>query len=115
MKILESLAPVVLALKSAGITANIDPNKLNPPCAWVTPRSVERSTLDGVGDLTCDVYLVTADNGLFEAMFSLESMLAKALTVLDPDGPIETDAGIETSNNQVLPAFKFPLVVRTIP
>lgn len=115
MKILESLAPVVLALKDAGVPANIDPAKLNPPCVWVQPTEVEATYLDGGGELSCDVYLVAPDTGLFESMVALEKMLAKVLTVLAPDGPIDTAAGIETSDNRVLPAFKFPLIVRTVP
>lgn len=115
VKILESLAPVVLALKDAGVPANIDPAKLNPPCVWVQPTEVEETYLDGSGDLSCDVYLVAKDAGLFESMLALEKLLAKVLTVLDPDGPIDLAAGIETSDNRVLPAFKFPLIVRTVP
>lgn len=112
-KLLESLAPVVLALKEAGITANIDPSKLNPPCAWVTPASLEKAYLDGAGDLTCDVWLITADTGVFDSYVSLETMLGKALTVLEPDGEIILNTGIEMSNGSVLPAFKFPIIVRT--
>lgn len=113
MKILQALVPLVDALKSAGITTSIDPAQLNPPCAWVTPSTLEKSTLDGGGDLTCDVYLVTADNGLFESMVSLETMLAKVLTVIDPDGPIDVAAGVETSMNSVLPAFRIPVIIRS--
>lgn len=114
MKILESLAPVVAALKSAGLSANADPSKLNPPCAWVTPASVEQTYLDGGGELTCDVWLITADTGVFDSYVSLERMLEKALTVLDPDGEITLNTGIELSDGAVLPAFKFPIQVRTV-
>lgn len=113
MKILQALEPVVMALKGAGVATSIDPANLNPPCAWVTPSSLEMAYLNGDGELTCDVYLVTADNGLFDSMVALETMLAKALTVLDPDGPIDVAAGVETSGNRVLPAFKIPVIVRS--
>lgn len=113
MRILESLVPVVEALQSVGITANIDPNRLNPPCAWISPADIERAYLDGAGELTCDVWLVAADTGIFDSYVSLENMLTKALTVLDPDSPIELNVGIETSTGGVLPAFKFQLIVRS--
>ncbi len=113
MRILEALVPVVEALQSVGVTANIDPNRLNPPCAWVTPAALEQAYLDGAGEMTCDVWLVAADTGIFDSYVSLEKMLAKVLTVIDPDGAIELNAGIETSSGGVLPAFKFQLIVRS--
>lgn len=113
MKILQALAPLVTVLKDAGISANVDVQRLNPPCAWVTASSLELAYLNGDGDLTADVYLVAPDNGIFDAMVSLEIMLAKLLTVIEPDGEIDLAAGVETADKRVLPAFKIPVIVRS--
>lgn len=114
MKILESLVPLVEALKEAGISTNIDPARLNPPCAWIAPATLTPLTLDGSGDLACDVYLIAPDNGMFETMAALESMLALLLEVVDPDGEIDLAAGVQTSQNSVLPAFKVPVLVTAL-
>lgn len=111
MDIIGACRDAVDALASAGIDAGTDTDLLNPPCAWVAHDSLEISTLDGGADVHLSVFLAVPGNGYAHEITALQDLLTKALTVITPDGPIELDAGLQTSAG-VLPAFRLPLIMK---
>lgn len=103
---------VVTLLRNNGIAASVDPRDLNPPCAWVSARSLPTSRLVMCGDrpIQIDVYLIAIDNGVEEALKSLTAMLDSALSVLQPTGEVSLSEAITLpSGGGPLPAFRFTL------
>lgn len=98
-------------LRSAGLAADTNTDKLNPPCAWVAHDRLDLNTLDGAGDVHLSVFLMVPDHGYDRALTGLQDLLRKTLTVITPDGDIELSAGVQTSAG-TLPAFRFPLIMR---
>lgn len=98
-------------LRSAGLSADTNTDRLNPPCAWVAQERLDLNTLDGGGDVHLSVHLAVPDHGYEQSLTALQELLNKALQVLTPDGDVELSAGLQTSNG-VLPAFRFPLIMK---
>lgn len=111
MDIIGACQDAVSALASAGIDAGTDTDYLNAPCAWVAHDTLEINTLDGGGDVHLSVFLAVPANGYAAEIAALQELLTKALTVITPDGPVELDAGLQTSAG-VLPAFRLPLIMK---
>jgi len=110
MKLAPALQHVVAVLQGAGLTADTDTDKLQPPCVWVAVDKLRQETLDGGGALDLSVYLIARATGYADEIHQLQELLDKALTVISPDGDIELDQGVQTSAG-ILPAFKIPLTV----
>ncbi|WP_069160078.1 hypothetical protein [Nocardia altamirensis] len=108
------LGGVVAALRRAGVRAGVDPRDLNPPCAWVTGRSIAHDLLGGGGTVTADVYLIAPDTGAAQALWALSGMLTKALTVLEPDGDTSLSERVTLpGGGGPLPAFRLTLDIET--
>ncbi|WP_328659905.1 hypothetical protein [Nocardia salmonicida] len=95
------------ALRAQGIRANVDPVKLTPPCAWVTPTQLAHTYLGGCVEATVAVLLITTDRPPALAHAALGELLGKALAVIEPTEPTVTNEAVKlTDNGQPLPAYR---------
>lgn len=106
MDIKASLEGLVTLLKAAGLSADLDNRKLNAPCAWVHPGDITPRDLQGGYTMAAQVTLVSRNTSPLGNLESLNTMLDKALTVIEPDTAIETDR-TAAMGDKVLPAFTF--------
>ena len=104
--IAETLAYVVEQLADAEIAAAHTTADLPFPGAWVHATRYERITFGGGARITVTVDLVAEGHDEHTALAQLEDMLDRALTVITPTAPIETDVAIELSPEVALPAFR---------
>jgi hypothetical protein len=112
LDILGALEGVAQVLRDAGVRASVDPQNLNPPCAWVSTSKYAVEYLCGEGILTVDIYLITINNGVPQAIKSLQSMLTRALTVLEPEGDVSLAESVSlASGGDGLPAYKITITV----
>ncbi|MFJ2370877.1 hypothetical protein [Microbacterium sp. NPDC087665] len=109
MDILAPLEDLAQQLREAGLSAGVDPTKLNPPCAWVHCDRFEVDTLAGGGTLHAQIDLTVPSWKLSRAMAELGEMLDLALSVVTPDGQVQLDTGIELENKTILPGFRIPV------
>lgn len=107
---LEALEDLAQQLTAAGIPADIDPARVPVPGAWVAAEEMQVVTLDGTQQLHVDVHLIVPDNGTRAALEQLQTMLATALSVIDPRAAVTLDATVKTPGG-VLPAFTIPTVI----
>jgi hypothetical protein len=94
-------------LAGAGVPATLEPGQVDPPGAWITMRTMERLTLAGGFSVRFHVYLIAPAVGVLEALDLLAPMLDRALTVFDPDEPVNlaTAVTLPHTPGQPLPAF----------
>lgn len=112
MDIVGALEQIVTDLRGQGIRANVDPTKLNPPCAWVRPAAVAHTRLGGCGELTVEIVLVTTDRPPHLAHADLGEMLTTALEVIDPTAETVTNEGYRlTDSQQPLPGYRITTTV----
>ncbi|KAA0925958.1 hypothetical protein [Rhodococcus sp. ANT_H53B] len=112
LDILAALQGVAQVLKDAGVRASEDPQNLNPPCAWVSTSKYEVEYLCGEGTLTVDIFLIAINNGVPQAIKSLQSMLTKTLTVIQPEGVVSLAESVSlASGGDALPAYKITITV----
>lgn len=98
------------ALAGAGISASLDPDTVdvgNGGGAWVRIPTMEPLTLAGAWTVRFQVYLVAPAVGALEAWDVLSQLLDRALTVIEPDEPVNTATSVVLPHtpNQPLPAF----------
>jgi hypothetical protein len=98
------------ALAAAGIATSLDPGSVdvgNGGGAWVRVKELDVVTLGETWQVSFQVYLIAPDVGVLEAWDILAALLNKALTVIDPDAPVNTATSVilPQSPNQPLPAF----------
>jgi len=110
-RIVPALEELADLLTTAGVPAATDRARLQLPGAWVTSSSIGEVTLAGSATLRASVFLVAPAAGDWEPVRVLSGLLAKALTVIDPDEDPATDALIDTSvilnvRSNPLPAFR---------
>ena len=110
MDVKGGLQLLVDELVEADVKADLDNSKLNPPCAWVHPGPIIARTLGDGYTMTAQVTLIAPNTSNVGNLDALSQLLTKALTKLEPDGPIETDA-VVTIAGKNLPAFTFPIDV----
>lgn len=95
-------------LAAAGVPASLDRSSLQIPGAWVTPANGATLTLGGVGRLRVEVLLVVQQSGDLESLTALSGLLDKVLTVVTPDGVVDTSV-LFPHNNNLHPAFRVPV------
>lgn len=105
--ILDTLNGISDALTAEGIRAAVDTRDLNAPCAWVTPNQATTGMyMCGSGELRVDIYLISPDHGYVRSLETLESLLSKALEVIEPDEPVSlSEAVVLPDSPNPLPAF----------
>ncbi|MFJ3394003.1 hypothetical protein [Leifsonia aquatica] len=106
-----AVALVIDKLGEAGVPAEADARDINPPMAWVTTGNLTIETLAGGGSLVVNIDLIAPNLGETETRPILNGMLHKALTVISPDGPIETDRALPLRDGSMLPAYRIPVAV----
>lgn len=111
MDIPAAMESLVDTLRDAGLSATPNNQGLNPPCAFVHPGPINSSTLGDGYVMTAQVTLIARNSSQAGNLKALGELLTKALTVLEPDGPIVTDATAQIGNDpsKLLPAFTFPI------
>ncbi|MFJ1461003.1 hypothetical protein [Nocardia sp. N2S4-5] len=103
----ETMTEIVDTLRAQGIRANLDPAKLNPPCAWVQPTQIEHTLLGGGVVLTVAVWLIATDRPPDITHAALSALLSRALVVLEPTEPTVINEAITlTQSGQPLPAYR---------
>lgn len=110
---LPELDELVQLLRSAGLKADMDPDRLNLPGAWVAVDTVDLANVKGDLRLGCLVYLVSHDTDQRRAMGVLSGMYRKVLTVLSPDGQVRTQGVVMPGDPTPLPALRVPVNVYT--
>lgn len=96
------------ALAGAGIPATLEPDQVQPDGgAWVSMRTISPLTMDEGYAVRFHVYLIAPSVGALEAMDVLGDLLDKALTVIEPDEPINTATSLTLPHtpSQPLPAY----------
>jgi hypothetical protein len=92
-------------LAGAGVPATLNPGDLNPPGAWVRVRTITPETLTAY-TVRLDVYLVVGDANAAQAWDNLGTLLDKALTVVEPDEPVNTATSVQLPHGgPALPAM----------
>lgn len=97
------------ALTGAGVPAALNPGDVEGGGAWVTPRSGTVNRLNGAGEASVWVYLVTGDDDAGAAITALGKLLDLALPVLDVDStagdPIDFAVALALPSN---PTYQLP-------
>lgn len=95
------------ALAGAGVPTDLDPGSVPVPGAWVQIRSLTPISIDEGYTVRFHVHLVVPDAGALEAWDGLAELLDAALTVVDPDEPINTATALTLPHtpSQPLPAL----------
>ena len=98
------------ALAGAGIPTAVDPDQVDVSKrggAWVRAVRMQAATLDDAWEVRYQVHLIAPDVGVLEAWDLLSALLDRALTVIDPDEPVNTAHSVTLPHtpNQPLPAF----------
>lgn len=101
-----ALAGLLAVLESAGVPASLNVGQVQPPGAWVTPRTITPERLDGGGQLRTYVYLIVSDTDAAQAVINLGQLLDKALTVIDPDEAVSTAEAVALPDSPPLPAYR---------
>jgi hypothetical protein len=107
---LEQLA-ADLSAPAVGLVAGLDPETLNPPCAWLQPREVRDYTLAGGGTLVVWVYLIAPNSDTPTVMARLDDMLEALLEVAavsasDDVLDLASAVVLPTNPNAPLPAYR---------
>lgn len=102
---LDVLDELARLLTDAGVDADADPRNLRPPCAWISPRTVDLNIMTG-GTVRVDVFLIARDNGFMAAHSVLADLLERTLTVVDADEPVALDQSVTLSTGGPLPAYR---------
>lgn len=105
-----ALADLIDILGEFGIAATTNPGQIQVPGAWISPRELELTRLDGGGQVTVHVWLVVPDAEEDQALPGLWTLLDAALPVLDVDttngDTIQLAATLVVRDEGPLPAFQ---------
>lgn len=97
------------AIESAGVPASTVVAEVRVPGAWVSPRTMTVETLSGGGTLRCHVYLIAGDVTADQALKELGGLLDKALTVVDPDEPVDMAQAVALPDTPPMPAYRLTI------
>lgn len=100
-------------LTEAGIPADVERARVNPGGAWITPQTVDLTTLGGDGTLRAHVVLVAPDTGDLASHVVLAGLLDKCLSDpvrLVPAEPVDTGWAVVLPHTQTpFPAYRLPV------
>lgn len=115
MALREELELLVLTLRGAGLTADVDAQNLTPPAVWVQLASISHNLLSGGKTLRVRLYAIVGDAPTGTVLDNLDALLETVLTVVDPNADIDTDvAGVMLPDNATpLPALQLTLDIPT--
>ncbi|MFL0579176.1 hypothetical protein [Dietzia sp. 179-F 9C3 NHS] len=113
MNHLDALTALVARLYEAGVDADLEPRNLRPPCAWVSPRTLDPGDTLGGSSIEVDLYLIAPDTGTRPAHDHLTEMLDKAMTAAGPDPgtTVALDQAVTLSTGGPLPAYRYTTTV----
>ncbi len=106
----DALQVLVDRIAGAGLAASHTIGGVSVPSAWVHAHSYERLTIGGGGRIGVYIDLIAEDLAENLVIDQLDAMLGKALTVVTPSGPVETDVVVEFGS-AALPAFRIPITI----
>lgn len=100
------------ALAGAGIPATLEPDQVATERggAWITMRTITPLTMDEGYEVRFHIYLVAPEMGALQALEVLGDLLTKALTVIEPDEPINTAAALTLPHTPTVPLPAYLLV-----
>ena len=109
-RVMPALLALVDELNDAGVPASLNRSEVNTPGAWVSPQTIDVTTLDGGGTARVHIVLVVGDLGDTASHTALLGLVDKVLTL----GLFPADEGIDTGwslmlRDQPLPAYRFPI------
>lgn len=100
-------------LTAVGIPADVERTRVRAPGAWITPQSVDITTLAGGGTARVHVVLVAPDNGEFAALEQLAELLDQFLATghcwADGETVDTAWAAVIGPNSSPVPAFRIPV------
>lgn len=88
----KKLREIAKLIRSTGVPATINPERVQIPGVWVAIGNEIELTLDGVS-ISCDIHLIARDTGASYALENIMDMLQKILDHPDLAAPlsIQTD------------------------
>ncbi len=107
-RLVPALKALAAELTAAGIPTSLDRQTMRVPGAWVRPDTVTATSLagdTGPARSRVSVLLACPTQGDAEALADLSRLLAKALTVIDPDEDVDTSV-LLTIRSNTHPAFR---------
>jgi len=108
-RLVQRLYELAADLTAADVHASPERSKVLTPGAWITPQSVDITTLDGSGTAQVDVILVVGDTGEGHALAALDLLLDKVLALgLALTEPVDTAYALTLTGSR-LPAFRVPV------
>lgn len=76
------------ALRTGGVSADIDPEAVNLPGVWIHLGTVYPDRLNGDGSVDVLLSLLAANTAHTDAIQHLDQLLPRVLDVVDPEGDI---------------------------
>lgn len=115
MALREELDLLVLSLRSAGISADVDAQNLTPPAVWVQLASISHNLLSGGKTLRTRLYLIVGDAPTGTVLDQLDQLLEDTLTVVTPNADVDSEvAGVQLPDTSTpLPALQLTLDIPT--
>jgi hypothetical protein len=107
-----ALEQLAATLTDAGVRASVDRNKVNAPGAWITPATLDVTTLAGGGEVRVHVYLIAPtsldDLGVLRTLGGLlEVALDPDFGGLAPVEPVDCSVGLQLPHTSTtFPAFR---------
>lgn len=110
---LPELDQLLELLRAAGLKASMDPADLNLPGVWLAVDTVDVANLKGDLRLGCLLFLIAGDQDPRRAIGVCSAMFQKVLTVLSPDGAVQTQGVVMPADPTPLPALRVPVNLYT--
>lgn len=100
------LQAVVDWLRSeGGLSADLDPAKVNLPGVWVAVGPIAPDLLDGNGHVTPLLYLVVPDGLAPDVLTMLDRLLGDVLALVDVEGDVRPQSVIMPDGPGTKPAY----------
>lgn len=108
---------IVTVTEHAGIPATLEPQRITPPGAWICGRRLDTQNFPGYFATVADIYLITRDTGIIQAIDTLDTMLEKVIDVIQDNDRLEiVDSALDESvtlphGAAPLPAYRLTIQV----
>lgn len=113
----QQLEYIVTVTETAGIKATLEPQRITPPGAWICGRRLDTQNFPGYFATVADIYLITRDTGIIQAIEALDDMLEKVIDVIQDNDRLEiVDSALDESvtlphGAAPLPAYRLTIQV----
>lgn len=113
----QQLEYIVTVTENAGIPATLEPQRITPPGAWICGRRLDTQNFPGYFATVADIYLITRDTGIIQAIDTLDDMLEKVIDAIQDNDRLEiVDSALDESvtlphGAAPLPAYRLTIQV----